>query len=288
MFVQSEWILHVVDDRKSGVARVFTLVADAYDHAGIEFFSLFGEDLVTVAKLRTGERVLDVGCGRGAVTFPASRAVGERGFVEAIDIAPGMVAALQRDLDEREIRNVAVRLGDAESPDVPVGSLDAVLASLVLFFLPDVKAALRSYRTRLKPGGRLAFTTFGDSQPEWTAMEQRLATHLPDDHPAKSQPVGKPHTDPLASDEAIRATLTDAGFTQIEIQERVYPISYGTGERFVRFTQTTGLREIWDSLAPAPRAHAETELAAMADALRDASGNLTEPVRIRFTVATSP
>ena len=277
-----------MDDPKAGIARVFTLIADDYDQAGVEFFSRFGDDLVTLAGIRQGERVLDVGCGRGAVTWPAAAAVGEAGAVEAIDIAPGMVAALARDRDRRGLTNVTVRVGDAEAPDVPPRSFDAVLASLVLFFLPDVTAALRSYRAALRPGGRLAFTTFGESDPRWAAIEQRLATFLPDGHPAKAGPVRKPRADLLATGEAIRATLAGAGFTEIDIRERVYPVDYGSGERFVRFTRSTGLRAIWDAIPPERRGQAETELAAMADGLRDGSVGPVEPVPVRTTLAISP
>jgi hypothetical protein len=51
--------------------------------------------------------------------------------------------------------------------------------------------------------------------------------------------------------------------------------------------QATGLRSIWDAIDPAQRARAESEIAAMADALRDGSGELVEPVTVRFTTATS-
>src|SRR5690242_5059303 len=148
-------------DSKQRVATLFSLISEDYDQGEVEFFSKFATALVEFAELRTGERVLDVGCGRGAVTFPAAEAVGERGHVEAIDIAPGMVDLLASDLAQRGIVNVDVRVGDAEAPDVEAGSIDAVLASLVLFFLPDLGAALQAYRRALRPGGRLAFTTFG-------------------------------------------------------------------------------------------------------------------------------
>jgi SAM-dependent methyltransferase len=170
--------------------------------------------------------VLDVGCGRGAVTFPAAEAVGAGGFVEAIDIAPGMVERLRVDAEQRGVGNVAVRVGDAEAPGVAEGSVDAVLASLVLFFLPDLGAALRAYRSALRAGGRLAFTTFGETSATWSAIEQRMASFLPDGHPLREE-AGGPQTGPLASQDAIRGALTGAGYTDIVIEEREYPVRYG-------------------------------------------------------------
>jgi cyclopropane fatty-acyl-phospholipid synthase-like methyltransferase len=49
------------------------------ESVGIDYFSVFGRWLVEGAQLVPGERVLDVGCGRGAVTIPAAIAVGATG-----------------------------------------------------------------------------------------------------------------------------------------------------------------------------------------------------------------
>src|SRR3954453_156445 len=105
-------------DRKERVAALFSLISADYDQGTVDFFSTFGAALVEFAELRAGERVLDVGCGRGAGTFPAANAVGEDGHVEAIDIAPGMVDALWADVQRLGVQNVTVRLGDAEAPGV--------------------------------------------------------------------------------------------------------------------------------------------------------------------------
>ncbi|HET7428071.1 MAG TPA: methyltransferase domain-containing protein [Gaiellales bacterium] len=276
----------MTDERKQRVAALFSLISEDYDQSGVEFFATFGAALVEFAELRPGEHVLDVGCGRGAVTFPAAEAVGVGGFVEAIDIAPGMVERLRVDAEQRGVGNVAIRVGDAEAPGVEEGSFDAVLASLVLFFLPDLDAALRAYRSALRSGGRLAFTTFGETSATWSAIEQRIASFLPNGHPLREQ-AGRPQTGPLASQDAIRGSLTGAGYTDIVSEERQYPVRYGTGADLVRWSHTTGLRAIWDAIPADRRPDAETQVAAMADALRDDAGELAEPVRIVLTRAIS-
>lgn len=275
------------DDRKQRVAALFSLISSEYDQGGVDFFSTFGSALVEFAELRAGERVLDVGCGRGAVTFPAAEAVGEGGHVEAIDIAPGMVEQLESDVARRCFTNVDARVGDAEAPKVEEGSIDAVLASLVLFFLTDLGAALRAYRAALRSGGRLAFTTFGETSATWAAIEQRVASFLPEGHSLKEQ-GGRPQTGPLSSEAEIRRSLSDAGYTEIVVEEREYPVRYGSGEDFVRWSHTTGLRALWDAMPAERQQQAEGEIAAMADALRDSNGDLAEPVRIVLTRAVSP
>jgi len=278
----------MTDDSKQRLAALFSLISEEYDQSGVEFFSTFGAALVEFAELRAGERVLDVGCGRGAVTFPAAEAVGEGGHVEAIDISPGMVELLASDAAQRGIGNIDARVGDAEAPDVEEGSLDAVLASLVLFFLPDLGAALRAYRVALRPGGRLAFTSFGETSATWASIEQRFASFLPDGHPMEEAAGRLQETPPLASEEAIRRPLIDAGYGEIHVEERLYPIRYGTGEDFVRWSRTTGRRAFWDAVPASRLGEAEVEIAAMVDELRDEHGQLAEPVRILLTMAISP
>ena len=277
----------MTDDRKQRVAALFSLISDGYDQGGVEFFSTFGAALVAFADLRPGERVLDVGSGRGAVTFPAAEAVGESGHVEAIDIAPGMVDRLRADVASRGVGNVDIRVGDAEAPGVEEGSFDAVLASLVLFFLPNLSSALDAYRVALRPGGRLAFTTFGETSAAWTGIEQRIASFLPDGHPLKEQ-AGRPQTGPLASEGAIRDVLGEAGYADVVVEERAYPVRYGTGQDFVRWSHTTGLRAIWDAIPEDRKEQARSEVAATADAVRGDEGELVEPVRIVLTKATRP
>src|SRR5262245_12377842 len=124
-------------DRKARVAGVFDRAAPTYDEVGVRFFEPAGADLVRAAELRRGDRVLDVGCGRGASLFPAAMTVAPEGAVVGIDLAPGMVAAVAEELQRRVLPHVTVGVGDAEAPEFPDRSFDAVLAGFVLFLLPD-------------------------------------------------------------------------------------------------------------------------------------------------------
>ena len=102
--------------------------------------------LLALANLRPGERVLDVACGTGLVTFRAADAVGAQGRVVATDIADKMVQHTAREAAARGYAHVeCLRMG-AESLDFPDGSFDAVLCALGLMYVPDVALAMREMR----------------------------------------------------------------------------------------------------------------------------------------------
>ena len=105
--------------QKAYIGRLFDRAAASYDRVGNALFAPAGAALAAAAALRPGDRVLDVGCGRGAALFPAAEAVGVTGSVTGIDLAAAMVAATAADITRRGVANASVRVGDAESPISP-------------------------------------------------------------------------------------------------------------------------------------------------------------------------
>lgn len=166
------------------MADVFDRAAMTYDAVGVDFFSTVGRILVEDAGIRAGERVLDLGCGRGAVLFPAAERVGPEGSVTGVDLAPTMVQLTAQDAHERGLDHVMVQVMDVQEPSLPEHSYDVVTAYLVVFFLPDPPAALEAWRRLLVPGGRLAMTTFAGDDERWSWLEQVFAT----DDPAGCRP----------------------------------------------------------------------------------------------------
>ncbi|GIF15486.1 class I SAM-dependent methyltransferase [Actinoplanes teichomyceticus] len=184
---------------------VFDEVAADYDSVGVDFFTPMGAALVDAAGITAGERVLDVGCGRGAVLFPAAEAAGPQGRVTGIDRAPGMVALTGA--AAAHLPQVTVELGDAQAPRFRPGSFDVVTAGLVLFFLPDAGAALRAYRELLRPGGRLAVSTFAAHDPRHRAVMRTLASHAED--PPAPPAAAATFQDP----DRLREAVAEAGFS---------------------------------------------------------------------------
>lgn len=117
--------------------------------------------LLELIALRPGERVLDVACGTGLVTFPAAAAVTPSGETVGIDISGEMVETARRAAKAAGVRNATFERMDAENPELLGGSFDVALCSLGLMYVPDPLRALREMRRVLVPGGRAAVLVWG-------------------------------------------------------------------------------------------------------------------------------
>jgi predicted methyltransferase len=115
------------------------------------------ELLIARLGLRPGERVADVGAGRGYLTWRLARAVAPGGSVLATDIDPGALAAIESaKVPEPERARVQVRRVRASDPGLEPGAYDLVLLSDVDQYLPDRVDYLRRLAPALAPGGRIA------------------------------------------------------------------------------------------------------------------------------------
>ncbi|MER7457982.1 methyltransferase domain-containing protein [Micromonospora sp. NPDC126480] len=271
----------ISDGRSNETVEVFDQAATSYDRTGVSFFGPFGVELVRRAGIRPGERVLDVGCGRGAVLFPAAQATGPTGHVIGIDLAPAMVTLTAEDVTRAGLTHVNVRVGDAQQPDFPPGSFDAILAGLVVFLLPAPGQALHAYARLLRPAGRLAVSTLAGQDPAFVAAMDALAAHLPADRPRPA-----PGTDPFADDCAIIATMAAAGLAVTTISEHRVESHFRDVDHWMEWMWSHGGRALLRHI-PADRLDtATTEAARALEPARLSGGGLTLTTAIRVTVAT--
>ena len=112
------------------------------------------------AAIKSGDSVLDVGCGTGAVTLLAKARAGN-GKVYGIDPAPEMIAVAQKKAARKHL-DIDFRVGVIEALPFPDSSLDVVTSSLMMHHLPDElkKRGLAEIYRVLKPGGRLLIADF--------------------------------------------------------------------------------------------------------------------------------
>ncbi len=204
------------------LAEVFDRAAPRYDRTGVRFFGPIGARLVAGLDLRPGEDVLDVGCGQGACTVPAARAVAPGGSVIGIDVAPAMVEGARAELADEGLTNAEVRVCDAATPGFAPARFDAVVAGLVMFMLPDPADAAARYRRLLRPGGRFAMTTFGADDPAFFHVTDAVVPYVDGGMP----PVPGRTDNPLRSKEGIHRLLRDAGFAGTRIEDETLDLEF--------------------------------------------------------------
>lgn len=230
------------------VAQVFDRVAPDYDNVGVDFFGPIARVLVEQARPAPGEQVLDLGCGSGAATSLLAERVVPGGHVTGLDISEGMLDRARTTLADAGFgADVATfQVGDAAAPALPHGRFDLATASLVIFFLPDPPTALRQWVELLKPGGRLALTTFGSSDQSWRAAESELDPWRPGARPRKdgaSSPLGNP--------DGLRQLLGAAGATGIRCATERIAVTFPSIEHYLRWSQASAQRAAWDAMPAA-------------------------------------
>ncbi|KAF2160730.1 hypothetical protein M409DRAFT_28867 [Zasmidium cellare ATCC 36951] len=122
----------------------------------------FARHMVEIASLQPGQKVLDLACGTGLVTFPAVDAVGSSGTVIGVDISSGMLAQAEKKLESQpSVRNVAFyqhSITDLDTLEVlkqRKGTFDLITCASALVLLPEPREAIKEWTSYLKPGGKL-------------------------------------------------------------------------------------------------------------------------------------
>ena len=230
----------------------------------------FGERIIEAAAPGPGERVLDVGCGNGAVALAVSALVAPGGSVMGLDISGPMLAYARRRAEQAQIASVSFRKGDAQVYPLPRASFDAVVSRFGVMFFDDPVAAFANIGRALRPGGRIAFTCWQDlTVNDWLMVPAGAALqHVP--MPDLGQP-GAPGPFSLADPERVHQVLRDAAFAQIAAEEIARPMPMGgSADDVLAFMRGTEMAQVlmtdvdpgtaeraWAAVKAALQAHAE-------------------------------
>ncbi|RMF77769.1 MAG: methyltransferase domain-containing protein [Chloroflexi bacterium] len=135
-------------------------------------------DPVTIADLKAGETVLDLGSGGGIDCFLAAKQVGEGGYVIGVDMTPEMLAKANASKERMGVTNVEFRQGHIENLPVDDNSIDVIMSNCVINLSPDKAAVFAEALRVLKPGGRISISdivTEGDFSDELRADTEKWA-----------------------------------------------------------------------------------------------------------------
>jgi SAM-dependent methyltransferase len=122
--------------------------------SSIESFAGTGNPF-SLGEIRSGARVVDVGCGAGIDSLIAAKKIGATGAVIGVDMTHAMLNKARRAAEQAGLGHVAFHFGYAEELPVENEWADVVISNGVLNLTPDKSATLREMARVLKPDGRL-------------------------------------------------------------------------------------------------------------------------------------
>jgi ubiquinone/menaquinone biosynthesis C-methylase UbiE len=228
---------------------IFNSAADYFDHPVMSFWNRFGQRTIEHLQLQPGDKVLDVCCGRGASAIPAAIQVGFMGSVLGVDLAESLLELARQKSQQQGLANIEFRVGDFTTLGLPSESFDAIICVFGIFFVPDMAAAVAELLRMLRPGGKLAITSWGKRvfEPANQVFWDLIKTERPDLYKEYTPwyRIGEP--------EALRALLESAGAKQVQVFAETDSHSLSVPEDWWTMMMGGGIRGTIDQLDEATK-----------------------------------
>jgi ubiquinone/menaquinone biosynthesis C-methylase UbiE len=196
--------------------------------------------LVELAEIKSGDKVLDIATGIGEPAVTAARRVKPNGKVIATDISTQMLQIAMTRASSLGLDNMMeFRESDGEKLDLPdsyaAKKFDAILSRWGLMFFPNLPAALVRIRDMLIKNGSLSAAVW--SAPSKVPLLDLAFATVRKQINAPAPPPGAPGPFALANVEALKQTLSQAGFKDIKTDIFQITFEFESPESFTRMHQ---------------------------------------------------
>jgi arsenite methyltransferase len=170
-------------------------------------FSLGCGDPISMAEMKPGETVLDLGSGGGLDCFLAAKQVGPEGRVIGVDMTPEMLERARGQAQKLGMENVEFRQGFLEALPVEDASIDVVISNCVINLSPEKTKVFAEIFRVLKPGGRVSVSDI--------VLDKELPGEVRESAAAWSACI----SGAVPAEEYARG-LTEAGLVEVTVQPR--------------------------------------------------------------------
>lgn len=206
----------------------------------IDGLGAHGEAALDAHPPRSGERVIDLGCGFGDTTQRLSELVGPEGRVFGVDVAEPFIEQARKEAAEGSA-NVDFAVVDIQIGDLGEG-YDYAFSRMGLMFFGNPVQALRNIRSAMAPGGRLVSVVWRRKEDNDWVRRAELVVDKYLDHPEETdQPTCGPGPFSMANADTVSEQLAIAGFGEIELRRCDLPLKIGNDlEHAVEFNMALG------------------------------------------------
>jgi ubiquinone/menaquinone biosynthesis C-methylase UbiE len=216
--------------------------------------------MLALAELRPGERVLDIACGTGLISFAAAAEVGGAGTVLGTDLSAAMVEAARGRAGDRGVRFERM---DAENLDLVSGSFDVALCGLGLMYVPDPRRAIAEM-------GRLAARA---AVSVWGARDRCGWADIFPIVDARVKSEVCPLFFALGTGDRLRMEFEAVGFSALVCERLEAPLEYASAEEACEAAFEGGpVALAWSRFDEVVRREVQAEYLASIEPYRDGEG----------------
>jgi len=254
---------------------------NAYERGWVPQLERLTESCVARAKLRVGERVLDLATGTGVGAFAAARAVRPTGWVTGIDVSEKMVTLASLRSANARATNVVFERRDMEATGAADGAFAAVTCAFGLMFAADRAAAFAEIARVTAPGGRVSVAVWG----------RRDACGFADVFPIVDAHVESevcPLFFALGAPGALTTYFERAGLTDVVEEGMRVTLSWDSADEACRAMLEGGAVALaWSRFSPETRAIVRAEYLASLERYRHGD-RYDVPAEVVFATARKP
>jgi SAM-dependent methyltransferase len=200
-----------------------------------------GEEALRHFPPRSGDRVLDVGCGFGDTSQALGRLVGPGGAVLGVDAAERFVELAREETRQAGAANVRFAVGDVQATSFEE-RFDYAFSRFGTMFFANPVVALRNVREALVPGGRLCMVVWRRKlENAWLHRAERVVEQFVTEPEESDEPTCGPGPFSMADADTTSDVLQRAGFEGVALRRCDLPIEIGVDlDEAVAFTMALG------------------------------------------------
>ncbi len=190
---------------------------------------------------RSGDRVVDLGCGFGDTTQRLAELVGADGDALGVDVSEPFIELARREAEEAGAANVRFAVGDVQVTAFEE-SFDYAFSRMGIMFFANPVQALRNVRQALSPGGTLCAVVWRRKlDNEWVSRAEGVVARYLDRPEESDQPTCGPGPFSMADADTVSEQFKIAGFERVNFQRCDLPLKIGSDlDHAVEFNMALG------------------------------------------------